>query len=619
MQLDSNSRNVYSEEALRALGVFSTALNPVPGSEKEGDTTSQPKEYMRPREGPDLNDAVNRLIQDGPPPSSVPHAPPPRPLPSAPGSASADLQSFLQGNRIPFNVISHPGVAIPAAAPLPPYPSYLSQGFPMLGPTMGPAMVPMYPPMAGHNPTPLLSQPPWITAVAPSAAAAMHTAVPVVVPGLMPMQMGMQLPTGGSMPGFSSLFPTGMPPSGMVPKPKPPRSRYEPLLRRPVSSLDDDDSPTGAVECLPVWPGDCRGIIYQIASAFGRQPWQCPVLTQRVGVRTTPLTRGWPSDVVAPQFECQVCYTDNEPNAFAAVDLKTYRACITHYALAHRHSGPGRPPLEPYTGYFIRNWEMQGSNDCQTWDVISTHTNDSMINKFRPYGIAVVKQEQKKMYRHFRIRVVDPGNSQGTHALIISCLELYGKVEPIPESERHLYSDPPPPPPPPKPAARRDGKGHGDRRGVLRRKGDESEAAEGPAAAAAADAKGEASAESPATETPGATAVPEATDIPHATPAPPADSAPVAQPAPAPAEPQVAEGEPPKEGDAPSTAAPVPAPVSADPAPASTPAPAPVPTGPAPASVSTDPAPASAPASAPVPTDQQPPTEDLGGEAPPKG
>lgn len=22
-------------------------------------------------------------------------------------------------------------------------------------------------------------------------------------------------------------------------------------------------------------------------------------------------------------------------------------------------SGPGRPPLEPYTGYFIRNWEMQ--------------------------------------------------------------------------------------------------------------------------------------------------------------------------------------------------------------------------------------------------------------------
>eukprot|EP00667_Euglena_gracilis_P002998 EG_transcript_3008 len=527
--MHDSSRIGLPEEALRALGMFSTVLNPMTNAEKQGAAIAgaAAEAILKGRED-DATDRQNPLARKH---VSVPLVPTltkvsPHQVPAGPPPAPKDLQHFLQGNRINFNVISQGSAAPRHSPPVAPQ-AILGSSYPA-----SPA-----PPIAGPSGS-VVVQPPWMSAMAaaaPSAVAAMQNAVPMVVPASAMPAMARTMPLGmtGMLPfspgGAPSLFPmTANTPASFVPTPKPslPKSKYEPLLKRPQSSLEDEEDLSGVVECMPIWPGDCRGIIYQIATDFGRLPWSCPVLSGKVGVRSTLLTRGWPSDIVAPVFEFQVCYTENEPNAFASVDLRTYRACVTHYALAHRHSGPGRPAREPYTGYFIRNWEMQGSDDGQTWDLLSEHKNDSMINKFRPYSIANVKVEPKKFYRHFRVRVVDPGNSQGTHALIISCLELYGRVEPIPFHERHLYSDPPPPPPPPKPPAfHRQGKGQAadPRRRGPRRKGGPAE--EGPSSEAEAEAPTPSPGDAPSVTE----AAPELSAAPPETPAAPSPEPPAGE------------------------------------------------------------------------------------------
>eukprot|EP00670_Eutreptiella_braarudii_P010544 CAMPEP_0174313016 /NCGR_PEP_ID=MMETSP0810-20121108/4692_1 /TAXON_ID=73025 ORGANISM="Eutreptiella gymnastica-like, Strain CCMP1594" /NCGR_SAMPLE_ID=MMETSP0810 /ASSEMBLY_ACC=CAM_ASM_000659 /LENGTH=676 /DNA_ID=CAMNT_0015421635 /DNA_START=88 /DNA_END=2115 /DNA_ORIENTATION=- len=506
------AQQVYPNEALRALGVFSTALSPstnmgpLPTVEKEGvSIADMTAESLLKTPSADLNDTVDRIIKESPPAArtAAPEAPvstalptvvvgpgpggppkvPPQPVVPAPAPGQGELQNFLQGNSITFNVVKQ---AQQPAAPAPPVPAPTAPNNVMLGaPVMGaqpqlqanllqpvgaanaatlgmmqqmlaagltPSMPMGLGVMPGGLPVPP-PMPPWMAAMATAAAASGTPLMPPMPPSMLVPPLSTPLPMPMNMPGLSvpAAAPVVLPQpaapaaGGAFPKPAAPRSKYEPLLKRPQSSLEEEEEAGGTVECVPVWPGDCRGIIYQIATNFGVHPWACPVLAGKVAVTSTPLTRGWASDVVAPQFEGQVCYTENEQNAWVAVDLKYYRACVTHYALAHRHSGPGRPPREPYTGYFIRNWQLQGSNDGVEWTVLSAHGGDSMINKFRPYSIANVKIEQKKFYRHFRIQVVDEGNSQGTHALIISCLELYGKVEAIPAQEAHLYSAPPPP------------------------------------------------------------------------------------------------------------------------------------------------------------------------------
>jgi hypothetical protein len=198
--------------------------------------------------------------------------------------------------------------------------------------------------------------------------------------------------------------------------------------RRTAFSDDEDEH---FLSFPPVWPGDCKGILFQLATHFGLQEWQSPVLSHKVAISGTPLKRGNPSDLVSPVFDKQVCYTENHPDGASVVFhlLNNYRVCPSHYALAHRHFGADAPSQCPHDGYYLRNWEFQGSDDGVDWTILSTHRKDRLLNKYRPYGITPVLPECSLFYSWFRLIATKPGNSEGTLALVMCCFELYGKLD----------------------------------------------------------------------------------------------------------------------------------------------------------------------------------------------
>ena len=110
-------------------------------------------------------------------------------------------------------------------------------------------------------------------------------------------------------------------------------------------------------------------------------------------------------------------YTSNVPESWLAVDLGEGRSLVVdHYCLRSDN-----------IGLKLRNWELQGSLDGQTWQTLRAHQGDASLSSQPMSTAAWPVGRCTQAFRHFRIQQ-EGADSSGGHYLMCTGIELYGRA-----------------------------------------------------------------------------------------------------------------------------------------------------------------------------------------------
>jgi hypothetical protein len=126
--------------------------------------------------------------------------------------------------------------------------------------------------------------------------------------------------------------------------------------------------------------------------------------------------------------------THDRPGQWACYDFKRDQVSLASYSLC---SGSF-----PSASAHPRNWSLEGSSDGSSWSVLDARTDNNDLNGS---GLtATFSVSNRAWFRLIRLRQTGP-NHAGNHTLLLSSLELFGRIM--------KQSDPEPTPPPPSPVA----------------------------------------------------------------------------------------------------------------------------------------------------------------------
>eukprot|EP00123_Amoebidium_parasiticum_P012387 comp21318_c0_seq2/m.29184 comp21318_c0_seq2/g.29184 ORF comp21318_c0_seq2/g.29184 comp21318_c0_seq2/m.29184 type:complete len:264 (-) comp21318_c0_seq2:57-848(-) len=162
---------------------------------------------------------------------------------------------------------------------------------------------------------------------------------------------------------------------------------------------------------------DNKGIIYFIATRGGRQAWVNPQATGLVTVTTSQMHCGSASAVVANA--CQEFGVNHGQGNWVVIDLHGRRVRPRAYVISHT-SG-----LDGY--YYLRNWQLQGTADGETWTTLKSHTADKTLDYGRSTG-GWALDSGDRWYTMFRILQTGPDSSD-YYYLMFSGFEIYGYLE----------------------------------------------------------------------------------------------------------------------------------------------------------------------------------------------
>ena len=111
-------------------------------------------------------------------------------------------------------------------------------------------------------------------------------------------------------------------------------------------------------------------------------------------------------------------FTDNVPQSWLAVDLGEGRSLVVdHYCLRSDN-----------IGLKLRNWELQGSLDGQTWQTLRAHQGDTSLSSRSMSTAAWPVDAGAQAFRHFRIQQMNVNSSGNRHYLMCAGIELYGRA-----------------------------------------------------------------------------------------------------------------------------------------------------------------------------------------------
>ncbi|CAG9462062.1 unnamed protein product [Pedinophyceae sp. YPF-701] len=187
-----------------------------------------------------------------------------------------------------------------------------------------------------------------------------------------------------------------------------------------------------AVELMYVHDGDGCGLFAHVSTNGGTEPWVNPVTTGRLAVTaSSPATRFTRVNDFATGKLLKNSYagprivkteTGRFMEAWWAVDLgPSARLLCNYYTL--RHDG---------SDVFLRNWELQGSEDGVAWTTLRLHAGDGTLRERgqrASWPVSVPAGECRPL-RHFRVcmraQAQDGSLGPGNMELHLSHMELYG-------------------------------------------------------------------------------------------------------------------------------------------------------------------------------------------------
>lgn len=167
---------------------------------------------------------------------------------------------------------------------------------------------------------------------------------------------------------------------------------------------------------------DRCGVIYAMGMNFGaNRRWVNPSksgVSTRVSASRSSDEVGSATDLLERcHKQGKISGTKNVKESWWCVALsEKYSLYLTHYTLRH---GLGNG------GSFLRNWQLEGSFDGSTWEVLKKHHNDSKLCEPSSYTATWPIEGEVGAYRFFR--VFQKGkNSSNEYGIYLSGIELYG-------------------------------------------------------------------------------------------------------------------------------------------------------------------------------------------------
>jgi hypothetical protein len=160
---------------------------------------------------------------------------------------------------------------------------------------------------------------------------------------------------------------------------------------------------------------DKQGIVYYLATNRGTQEWRNP--SHCIALSAAPTTcMGQIEDVLV--HEIGQFYPNSSPDSYVTIDFRPSRVAILpdHYTMSYYRGGHG---------YLLRHWQLLGSNDGETFDVIKAHENDERLTEEAPTQTWEV--ECGTPYSIFKILITGK-DTNGFYFLAISGVEFYGAL-----------------------------------------------------------------------------------------------------------------------------------------------------------------------------------------------
>ena len=170
---------------------------------------------------------------------------------------------------------------------------------------------------------------------------------------------------------------------------------------------------TPAKELTYINDGDTNGLFYWLGTNKGTQAWLNPITSNYLTFSSDPIEVGTSSLLV--DREPSNFYTIDTPNSVITFDLgQSLKLLLKGYLLRNRN----------VINYYLRNWQIRGSNYNINWDVLDTKTNNTTLQNINQFYYVTVA-ENSSNYRY--IQLIQTGvNSSNSNNLCLGEIELYG-------------------------------------------------------------------------------------------------------------------------------------------------------------------------------------------------
>ena len=173
---------------------------------------------------------------------------------------------------------------------------------------------------------------------------------------------------------------------------------------------------------------DQNGVLYYLATDGGRAAYTNPHDSGKIVVTASSVEQGTLQGFVQhPQGGQRHNYTNDGANSWVGVQLPAGLA-VTKYTLR----------TDKHGHFALRNWNLEGSNDGETWVVLRQHSNDTALAA-TPMSVAswdVAPHHAGdggaaaplRYFTRFRVHMTGP-NAYGSNYLMMAGLELYGLIQ----------------------------------------------------------------------------------------------------------------------------------------------------------------------------------------------
>ena len=161
---------------------------------------------------------------------------------------------------------------------------------------------------------------------------------------------------------------------------------------------------------------DENGLIFYLGTYANTKNFKNPGISGIVGVSSSGLEKDSKRIGYFIGRESVRCVTTQKEWSDMELDLKDIRFNVTHYTLRHYSS---------FDGEALRSWNLEGSNDRETWSIVSQHVMDLSLNQ--KGATKTWKVNHAGYFRYFRI-IATGLNSSGHWRLACSgneCIIYY--------------------------------------------------------------------------------------------------------------------------------------------------------------------------------------------------
>ncbi len=156
--------------------------------------------------------------------------------------------------------------------------------------------------------------------------------------------------------------------------------------------------------------GDNNGVFYYLGTSKGATAWNNP---SGVSIGVTASSVGFGSVELLTNRADDQFYTGNIANSWVEFDLGTLALKCNYYCLRNRNQDI----------HYLRNWQLQGSNDGNTWAVLDDQVNNSTLNTPSQWlSLPVTSSVQYSKFRIFETGI----NSSNAYYVCLGEVELYG-------------------------------------------------------------------------------------------------------------------------------------------------------------------------------------------------